>query len=246
MPIVNDHVGEDGNFVVGKAYILEWNCRESEAFSVVAKAFRLDNRITATDGNTNRNVKGVYDAGACDRAGDLVDGEIIAGTLETLLQEHVGWVTVPVYGTAFKFVYRPVAPVIRGFVSRRETEPAYWAAHREIAVANVTIYGMGLGWAGPVDVSSSEFTESSVAGGCFVSDWVAEVWLATNSHPFKVYISDHKVGTCFGVGIYSTDNEVIKASLAVGCRRIISEGKSEAASPFVVNRANDCMGSRSR
>ena len=189
MPIVDDHVREDGNFVVGNGYVFEWHCRESEAFSVVAKAFRLDDRITASDGNGDRYVKGVCVAGACGRAGNLIDGEIVAGTLEALLHEHVGGVTVPVYGTAFKFVYAASGAGDRSFVSGRETEPACWAAQGEVAVANVAIYGMGLGWARPVDVTSSEFAESSVAGGCFVSDWVAEAWLATDSHPFEVYIS---------------------------------------------------------
>ena len=41
---------------------------------MVAKAFRLDNRIAASDGNGDGNMKGVCAAGACGRAGDLVDG----------------------------------------------------------------------------------------------------------------------------------------------------------------------------
>ena len=91
-----------------------------------------------------------------------------------------------------------------------------------------------------------------MAGWCFISHWVSIDWLATNSHPFEVDISVDQVGACSGVGIDSTDAEVIKASLIVSCRRIVRHGKAEAAlstaltHPFVVNRANDCMGSRSR
>ena len=156
---------------------------------MVAKAFRLDNRIAASDGNGDGNMKGVCAAGACGRAGYLVDGENVAGTLESLLHEHVGGVTVPVYGTTFEFVHAARGADDRGFVSGWESEPACWAADGQISITNVTIYGVGLGWAGPVDVSSREFAQSSMAGGGFVSDWVAKTWLAADSHPFEVDIS---------------------------------------------------------
>lgn len=189
VPIVDDQVREDGNLVVGNRYVIEWHCGESEASSVVAKAFRLDNRITASDRNGNGNVKGVCAAGACDRAGDLVDGKTIAEALETLLHEHVGGATVPVYGTTFEFVHAAIGADDKGFISGRETEEACWAAHGEVVLENVAIYDMGFGWTREVNVSSSEFAESSEGRECFVSDRVAKAWLATHSNIFDVYPS---------------------------------------------------------
>lgn len=60
------------------------------------------------------------------------------------------------------------------------------------------------------------------------------------------------MGTCREGGIDGTDSEVIEASLVVCCRGIVRDGEAEAAlwtalsHPIVVNRVNDCMGSRSR
>ena len=156
---------------------------------MVTKAFRLDNRIAVSDGNRDGNVKDVCVAGACGRADDLIDGEIIAGNLEAVLHEHVGGATIPVFDAAFEVVHTAGGAGDRRFVSGWETEPACWAARREIMVADVTIYGMGFALAGPVNVSSRELTELSVASWCLVSDWVPKTWLATKSHPFEVYIS---------------------------------------------------------
>ena len=134
-------------------------------------------------------MKCVCVAGARGGAGDLVDGKVVAGALKASLHEHIGGITVPINGTAFEFVHAAGGAGDRGLVSGWKPKPACWAAQGEITVPNVTKYGMSLGLPGPVNVSSCEFANSSMAGWCFISDWVSIDWLATNSHPFQVDIS---------------------------------------------------------
>ncbi len=187
--VVHDYIREDGDFVIGDGNIGQGDGWEGEAFSVVVEAFGLDDRVAAGDGEGDGHVNGVCVAGAGGCAGDLVDGEIVAGALEAALHEDGGGVTVPVYGAAFEFVHAPGGAGDGGFVGGWEIEPACWTAEREVAVANVAVEGVRLGWAGPVDGSQGEFADSSVHGGALVTDWVAKAWLAGNGYPFVVDIS---------------------------------------------------------
>ena len=82
---------------------------------------------------------------ACGRAGDLVDGKVVAGTLEASLHKHVGGITVPVNGTAFKFVHAAGGTGDRGFIDGWKTESTCWAAQGEIAVPEIAKYGRGFG-----------------------------------------------------------------------------------------------------
>ncbi len=162
MAVVHDYIREDNDLVIGDGDVGQWHGWEGEAFLVVVEAISLDDRVAAGDGDGDGHVNGVCVAGAGGCAGDLVDGDIVAGALEAALHEDGGGGAVPYMAPPSNLFMRPVAPGM-------ESVP--------------------LGWAGLVDGSQGEFADSSVHGGALVADWVAKAWFATDGHPFVVDIS---------------------------------------------------------
>ena len=128
--VVDDDVAEDGDFVVGDGDVGERDGGEGEAYAVVAEGFGLDDGRAAGDADGDGNVQGVCGAGAGGCAGDLVDGEGVAGALGPALDEHVGGAAVPVYGASFEFVHAALGAGDGHFVRGWETEIACWATDR--------------------------------------------------------------------------------------------------------------------
>lgn len=112
MAVVDNHIREDGDYVVGDGNVGQRDGWEGEAFSVVVEAFGLDDRVAAGDGDGDGHVNGICVAGAGGCAGHLVDGDIVAGALEAALHEDGGGGAVPYMAPPSNLFMRPVAPGI--------------------------------------------------------------------------------------------------------------------------------------
>ena len=109
---------------------------------------------------------------------------------------------------------------------------------------------MSLGWSGPVDGSSREFTDSSVTGRCLVTERESKDRLAADGYPFIENVTVHQMRTCAWVGVDSTHSEVDETAFVVSGWSFVRSRKAESASwatlghPFVIYGTSDGMSSR--
>lgn len=126
MAVVDNHVSEDGNFVVCNGDVGERDTGEGKTLFVVAKGFGLYGGVAPGDGDGDGDgdVEGVSVCGASDVTGDCVDGEGVAWASEATLDEDAICAAVPVDGACFEFVH-PASGTRDGcLVCGWETEPA--------------------------------------------------------------------------------------------------------------------------
>ena len=189
-------------------------------------------------------------AGAGRGAGELVDGEGVSGARGALLHPHFRCAAVPVDGAVGEFVHPAHGARDVGFVGCREAEGGGSAAEGGVAIKDIAVDGVGARRARPVDGSAAgELAEATVGGGSFVSDRVAEGGFAADDGPFEVDVAVDEVGAGCGRGIDGADAEVVEPGLVVRCRGVVGQGVAPVAFratlrlPFVVDRADDCVGS---